>query len=316
MFEPSTVVMTQPIHASAQARIPAAGHRLRALDSPHPLTATQLGQSLDEAAGLVCHLTDLVDENVLAAPRLRVVATVSAGTDHIDMAAAARHGVHVVNTPDVLTEATADHAMALLLAVARRIPEADALVRAGRYRGWRLMDELMGLDVSGTTLGIVGMGRIGEAVARRARTAFGMQILYSGSSVRRHVDLDLDARHVQLDELLARSDFVSLHTPLTRQTRHLLDARALAAMRPHACLINTARGALVDEAALAEALLAGRLAGAGLDVFEDEPVVHERLLECRRQVVLTPHLGSATHRTRERMSHLAVDGLLERLAAG
>jgi glyoxylate reductase len=308
------VLVTQPIHRSALAKLAAAGVEVTDLAGPAPLTSDEIVRRLGAAQALVCQLTDRVDERVLSQPGLRVVATVSAGMDHIDLEAARRHGVHVVNTPDVLTEATADLTFALLLAVARRITESDTLIRSGGFRGWKLLDELMGADVAGATLGIVGMGRIGQAVAHRAG-AFGMSVLYHSRRARTDLPARLAARHVPLPELLAGSDFVSLHAPLTEDTRHLIDAEALARMRPHAYLINTSRGPLVDEAALAKALAEGTIAGAALDVFEHEPRVHPALLERTERLVLTAHAGSATARTRERMSHLAVDGLLRALAA-
>ncbi|MEY9934082.1 glyoxylate reductase [Catenulispora sp. GP43] len=199
----------------------------------------------------------------------------------------------------------------LMLAVARRITESDTLMRSGRFDGWRLMDPLMGADVSGATLGVVGMGRIGRAVARRAYAAFGMRILYSGSTPKS--GLPFEAEYVALPELLAASDFVSLHAPLTAGTHHLIDSEALARMRPTAFLINTSRGPLVDETALARALAAGTIAGAALDVFEHEPQVHPDLMSRTERVVLTAHAGSATARTREHMSMLAVEGLLAAL---
>jgi glyoxylate reductase len=308
------VLVTQAIHRTAMAKIEAAGHPVIDLASPSPLTPDELVRRLGPAEAVVCHLTDLIDERVLSQPTLRVVATVSAGIDHIDIAAARRHGVRIVNTPDVLTEATADFTLALLLAVARRIPESDALVRGGRFHGWQLLDHLMGADVSGATLGIIGMGRIGRAVAHRARAAFNMTILYHNATAKPDLPTELEARRIPLPELLARADFVSLHAPLTASTRHLIDAQALAAMQPHAYLINTARGGLVDEEALARALADGVIAGAGLDVFENEPRVHPGLLRRTERVVLAAHAGSATARTRERMSLLAVEGLLRALA--
>jgi glyoxylate reductase len=307
------VLVTQPIHESALAKLARAGHAVTNLASPVPLTAEQISEQLGSAHALICQLTDRIDERVLSHPGLRVVATVSAGMDHIDLDAAHRLGVRVVNTPDVLTEATADLTLALLLAVARRVTESDALMRSGRYRGWKLMDELMGADLHGATLGIIGMGRIGQAVAHRAR-AFGMSILYHAREPKPDLPEHLGARYAALPELLATSDFVSLHAPLTEATHHLIDAETLKLMRPHAYLINTSRGALIDEAALAKALADGRIAGAGLDVFENEPLVHPGLLARTERVVLTAHAGSATARTRERMSHLAVDGLLRALA--
>jgi glyoxylate reductase len=310
---PGSVLVTQPIHRSALRRLADAGYAVTDLASPVPLGAEQIAERLGRAQALVCHLTDRVDERVLSHPGLRAVATVSAGMDHIDLQAAGRHGVRVVNTPDVLTEASADLAFALLLAVARRITESDALVRRGGFHGWRLIDELMGADVHGSTLGVIGFGRIGQAVAHRAR-GFGMSVLYHTRRPRTDLPEHLGAQHVPLPELLASSDFVSLHAPLTEATYHLIDAEALALMRPHAYLINTSRGALVDEDALAKALAAGSIAGAGLDVFEHEPRVHPGLLARTERVVLTAHAGSATARTRERMSQLAVDGLLRALA--
>lgn len=307
------ILVTQPIHRSALAKLADAGHDVDDLASPVPLTAWEIAEHLGSAQALICHLTDRVDERVLSHPGLRAVATVSAGMDHIDLDAAERHSVRVINTPDVLTEATADLTLALLLAVARRITESDALVRSGGFRGWKLMDELVGADLSGATLGIVGMGRIGQAVAHRAR-AFGISILYHSRSPRTDLPGHLGARHAPLPYLLASSDFVTLHAPLTEATHHLIDAEALARMRPNAYLINTSRGALIDEAALAQALAEGTIAGAGLDVFEHEPQVHPGLLARTERVVLAAHAGSATARTRERMSHLAIDGLLRALA--
>jgi glyoxylate reductase len=213
----------------------------------------------------------------------------------------------------VLTDATADQAMALLLGCARRLVEADRLLRDASFPPWTLLQEPMGLDVTGRTLGIVGMGRIGAAVARRAQHGFDMPILYT--SRREHPVDGIRARRVELEELLTTADFVSLHTPLTPDTHHLIDERALRRMKPTAILINTGRGPLVDEAALARALTAGWIAGAGLDVFEFEPRVNEELLGCRQRVVLTPHLGSATDSTRRRMSALAA-GSVAALARG
>jgi glyoxylate reductase len=306
------ILITQPIHASALRNLEAAGHDVLDLASPRPLAASDIAQNLGACAALICQLTDRVDEQVLSRPSLRAVATVSAGMDHIDLDAARRHGVQIVNTPDVLTEATADFTIALLLAVARRIPESDSLIRAGRFDGWKLIDPLMGADVTGATLGIVGMGRIGQAVARRAHAAFNMPILYHSARDKPEI-ADLDARNVPLPELLSRADFVSLHAPLSPRTRHLIDADALALMRPTAYLINTARGGLIDEEALVDALAAGELAGAALDVFEHEPQVHPDLVHRTRRVVLAAHAASATTRTRERMSLLAVDALLAAL---
>ena len=271
-----------------------------------PLQPAQLAAAAAECDGLICLLTDRIDAAFLAAcPRLRVVANVAAGYDNIDVDAATRAGVAITNTPGVLTEATADLAFSLLLAAARRVPEGDAFLREGRYTHWRIRQQQMGLDVHGATLGIFGFGQIGQAMARRAR-GFAMDVLYHSATPRSaDVEAEFGARHVSFDELLERSDFLSLHAPLTPQTRHVFDAGAFARMKRTAILVNTARGALVDEAALAEALRCEVIAGAGLDVYEHEPAIHPQLLAQRERVVLLPHLGSATASTRQAMSCMA-----------
>ena len=266
---------------------------------------------LAEADALVSLLDVAVDEELLdAAPRLRVVANVAVGFDNVDLPAATRRGVVVTNTPDVLTDATADFTFALLLAAARRLAEGEALARSGDWRGWA-PDLLLGQDVAGRTLGIIGLGRIGQAVARRAR-GFDMRVLYAGRRPAAEATALL-ATHVPLDELLSRSDAVTLHCPLTAETRHIIDAAALARMKPTAVLVNTARGACVDEAALADALERGVIAGAGLDVFEHEPSIHPRLLATRR-AVLAPHLGSATLTARGNMARLSAEAVADVLA--
>jgi lactate dehydrogenase-like 2-hydroxyacid dehydrogenase len=271
-----------------------------------PLSPDELRAAVAGHEGLICLLTDRIDEEFLAAcPQLRVVANVAVGFDNIDVAAATRAGVAVTNTPRVLTDATADLAFALLLATARRVPEGDAFLRAGRYTHWRVKQEQMGVDVYGATLGLFGLGQIGRAVARRAR-GFDMTVLYH--DVQRLSDDDeraLGVAYVEFDELLERSDFVSVHAPLLDSTRHRFDAEAFARMKPTAMLINTARGPIVDEAALAAALRDGVIAGAGLDVYEREPEVDPQLLQLRERVVLLPHLGSATGSTRREMCRMA-----------
>jgi glyoxylate reductase len=306
-----TVLVTQPIHDEAVAAMRAAGAEVRCLNSPRPLGGAELAAASRDVQALVTLLTDTVDRQVLTGnPALRLVANVAVGYDNIDLAAAREAGVLVTNTPGVLTDATADLTMALLLGCARRLTEADRMVRDGDFPAWTLLQEPMGLDVTGRTLGVVGLGRIGTAVARRARHGFGMPILYTSRRERPVEAAGLDARRVELDELLAGSDYVSLHTPLTPATHHLIDERALRLMKPTAVLINTGRGPLVDEAALARALAAGRIAGAGLDVFEFEPRVSGELLACRRRVLLAPHVGSATDSTRRRMSALAAGSVI------
>jgi glyoxylate reductase len=262
---------------------------------------------------IVALLTDRIDAPLLdACPKLRIVANVAVGIDNIDLAACRARNIVVSNTPDVLTEATADFAFGLMLAAARRIAEGDRLVRSGGFTGWT-PTLLLGARVHGATLGIVGLGRIGRAVARRAR-GFGMHVLYT-----QHTRLDdalaraLGVTHVDLDELFARSDIVTLHCPLTPETRALVDAPRLARMKLGSVLVNTARGLCVDEAALAEALTHGPLAAAALDVFADEPRVHPALL-ARENVVLAPHIGSAERSTREAMARIAADNVVAVLA--
>ncbi len=255
---------------------------------------------VDGCDALLCLLTDRIDAEFFArAPRLRIVANMAVGTDNIDLAAARARGVAVSNTPDVLTDATADLAFALLLAGARRLAWADRYVRGGGFVGWR-PDLGVGLDVTGRTLGIVGWGRIGRAVAERAR-GFRMEVIWHGRNA-----------GVPLDELLERSDFVSLHVPLSPETRHLIGERELRRMRPHALLVNTARGPIVDEAALVRALREGWIAAAGLDVFEREPALSPGLADLP-QVVLAPHLGSATTATRARMAEIAAQNIVAAL---
>ncbi|TQM11654.1 2-hydroxyacid dehydrogenase [Pseudonocardia kunmingensis] len=280
-----------------------------------PLPAAELRAAVAGYDGLICLLTDRIDEELLAAnPQLRVVANVAVGYDNIDVAAATRAGVAVTNTPRVLTDATADLAFTLLLSTARRVPEGDAFLRAGQYTHWRINQEQLGVDVFGATLGLFGLGQIGRAVARRAR-GFDMTVLYHDvARLPEQDERELGVTYVEFDELLARSDFVSLHAPLLDSTRHRFDAAAFAAMKPTAMLINTARGPLVDEAALAAALRDGVIAGAGLDVYEREPEVEAQLLELRERVVLLPHLGSATGTTRREMCRMAARNVRDALS--
>lgn len=269
-------------------------------------------QRARECEGLLCLLSDAVDGALLAAsPALRVVSSCSVGVDHVDLAAATARGIPVGHTPGVLTETTADLAFALLLAAARRVGEGDRFVREGRWtpeRSWE-PDLLLGRDVHGASLGLVGLGPIGCAVARRA-AGFGMRVL-GWSRTRREVP---GVIFTGLPELLASVDFVSLHLALVPETRHCIGRAELAAMRPGSILVNTARGGLVDESALVEALRAGPLAAAGLDVFEVEPLPAESPLRRLGNVVLTPHVGSASLATRARMADLAVENLLAGLA--
>lgn len=258
--------------------------------------------------GVLCLLTDTIDEEVLAAagPACRVFANMAVGYNNVDLAAATRRGVMITNTPGVLTETTADLAWALMLAVARRIVEGDRFFRTGRWPGWGPM-QFLGQDVHGATLGIIGGGRIGAAVGRRA-VGFGMRLLYADPRPSTELD-SMGARRVDLDALLRESDFVTIHAPLDESTRHLIGRRELELMKPTAYLINTARGPIVDEAALVEALRNRRIAGAGLDVYENEPQPAAGLVELEN-VVCIPHLGSATQATRGRMASMAAENLV------
>ena len=274
-------------------------------NSEVPLSKAELVSRLNGKDGLICHIISTIDEEVLAsAPTLKVVANVAVGYNNIDVAAARRRGVIVTNTPDVLTETTADFAWTLLMATARRVVEADHYARSGRWTAWK-WDLLWGADVHGTTLGIVGFGRIGRAVARRAR-GFNMRVLYH-DAVRADaaVERELSATATDLETLLREADFVTLHTNLTPETRHLIGERTLRLMRKSAIVVNAARGPIVDEAALAQALREGWIAGAGLDVFEEEPRIHPDLLPLQN-VVLAPHIASASRDTRIAMATLAV----------
>jgi glyoxylate reductase len=262
------------------------------------------GLDLGTADALVCLLLDRIDGAVLArGPRLRVVANCAVGYDNIDVPAATAAGVCVTNTPDVLTDATAELAFALMMAAARRLGEGERLVRSGAWTGWAL-DQLIGQGLGGKTLGIIGFGRIGQALARRA-IGFGMRVIYADS---REVT-ELGAERMSVDEVFATADAVSLHCPLVPETRNLVDARRLALMKPTAVLVNTARGGCVDDGALADALTSGRLFGAGLDVYNGEPAIDPRLVACHR-VVLAPHIGSATVEARTAMAQLCADAVI------
>jgi len=257
---------------------------------------------------LICVLTDRIDGALLeAAPALRIVANIAVGYDNIDVAAAEERGVVVTNTPDVLTEATAELTWALILGVARRVGEGDRLIRAGGWKGWAL-DFMLGTELRGKQLGIIGPGRIGRAVAAKA-PAFGMSVVFAGRGKTARPGF------VSVDELLVTSDVVSLHAPGTPEMRHLINRRTLARMKRSAILINTARGTAVDEEALAWALDERLIAGAGLDVYEREPVVHPALLK-HENILLVPHLGSATRETRTAMAELAARNVLSVLAGG
>jgi glyoxylate reductase len=277
--------------------------------SDTPLPKVELIRRLKGKDALICHIISTVDEEILAAaPGLKAVCNVAVGFNNIDVEACKRRGVVVTNTPDVLTETTADFAWALLMAAARRVVEADRFARSGQWTRWQ-WDLLWGNDVYGKTLGIVGFGRIGRAVARRA-LGFNMRILYH-DTVRADAaaERELKATYMEPDALLRESDFVSLHTLLIPQTRHLINERTLRLMKKTAILVNAARGPIVDEAALVRALTEGWIAGAGLDVFEEEPKIHPGLLGLTN-VTLAPHIASASLDTRLAMATLAVRNCL------
>lgn len=296
------VFVSRPLPEQAMARL-SSNFQIAVGPADRATTPAEVLEGARNADGLVAMLSDRIDAAFLdACPRLKVISNYAVGVNNIDLDAAASRGIWVTNTPGVLTDATADLAFGLLLSVARRIPESERFLREGRFDGWAPL-LFLGADLVGATLGIVGMGRIGQAMARRAN-GFGMKIIYhSRTPLRAEDEARLSATSVPLQELIASSDFISLHCPLTPDTTHLFNAAALAQMKPTAYLINTARGPVVDEAALVEALAADRIAGAGLDVYEEEPKIHHGLMN-RADVVLAPHTGSATVGTRRKMAEM------------
>lgn len=306
------VLVTRRLPAAAMDRI-AARCDVTLYEGEDAVPRYRLLRDLVGKLGAVTLLTERVDDEFLdaAGPQLAIVANYAVGIDNVDVAACTRRGVLVSNTPDVLTETTADLAWALMMAAARRIPEGGRLIRSGRPWIWG-PQMLLGQDVHGKVLGVVGFGRIGQAVTRRA-AGFGMRVIYH--DVRRHspdIERELRAQYREFDDLLAEADFITLHTTLTDETRHLIDARRLKQMKPTAVLVNTSRGPVIDEAALADALASGEIFAAGLDVFTREPQVEPKLLELEN-AVLAPHLGSATVETRIAMGLLAADNLIATL---
>jgi glyoxylate reductase len=310
----SSVFISRRIFPEAIAAFAPAGISYTMHESDTPLSKADLIKRLQGADGLICLLNDKIDREVIgASPSLKVISNLGVGFNNIDVEAATQHGIVVTNTPDVLTETTADLAFALMISVARRITEADKYVRDGKFGEWRLIQQHSGTDLYGKVLGIIGMGRIGMAVASRGHKGFAMNILYYGHRPSRQADEELGARLVGLDELLAKSDFISIHVPLTEKTKHLLGAREFTLMKKEAYLVNTSRGPVIDEDALAEALLSGTIKGAGLDVYENEPAVNPKLLRIEQNMVLTPHIGSATLATRTNMAHVAVNNMITAL---
>jgi len=307
------VLITRIVPAAAGKTLAAAGLSFEMLGGDASPGRAELLARASGRRGVLASLSDKVDAEFLSAagPSLCVVANFAVGFENIDLAACRAAGVVATNTPDVLTDATADLTWALILAAARRVGEGERMVRAGRWVGWA-PTQMMGLELRGSTLGIVGAGRIGSAVARRA-IGFGMKVIYVHPRAAVDLERDLAARRVELEECLSTADVVSLHIPMRPENRHLLDRRRLGLIRPSAILINTARGPLIDEAALVEILRERRIAAAGLDVYEFEPKLSPGLTELEN-VVLLPHLGSATQATRDRMAELAARNIVEVLA--
>ena len=303
---PPRVVVTRHLPPEVEARL---GTLFETTLNPEdrPLAREELAAAMQRCDVLVPTVTDRIDAGLIASagPDLKLIASFGAGTDHIDLAAAAARGIMVANTPGVFTDDTADIAMEMIIGLPRRVREGIALVRRGEWTGWT-PTALLGVKLAGKTLGIVGMGRIGQAVAHRAR-AFGLAIAYHNRRrLPDRVEQAFGARHVAtLDELVAQADILSLHSPANAESRHMIDARRIGLMKPGACLINTARGDLIDQEALIAALEAGRLGGAGLDVYPDEPAVDPRLLAIPNVMTL-PHIGSATREGRGESGHKVI----------
>lgn len=305
-----TVLITASIPAVAIDRIRGAVERVEVFTDAPVMPRAELLAAVAGKAGILCLLNDRIDAELLdaAGPALKVVSTMSVGFDHIDVQACTERGVAVGNTPGVLTETTADLTLALLLATARRLPEGMAAVREGTWGAWQ-PEWLVGRDLFGATVGIVGMGRIGQAVARRL-VGFGCRILYTGTGEKENLDPALGAAYRTFENLLAESDFVTLHCPYTAQTHHLINRSTLARMKPSAILINTTRGGVVDQEALWDALSTGEIAAAGLDVTTPEPLPPDHPLLGLPNCVVLPHLGSASIATRSRMAFMAADNLI------
>ncbi|TME54168.1 MAG: D-glycerate dehydrogenase [Chloroflexi bacterium] len=279
-----------------------------------PLDEAYIRQAAEGCIGIVSQLMDPIRDGVLSTPGLKIVSNVAVGFDNIDVPAATAHKVMVTNTPGVLDDATADFAFTLVMATARRVVEADYFARSGKFKGWAI-DMILGADVFNATLGIIGIGRIGRGVAHRAK-GFNMRVLYyDPQGLPPDAEQQLGATRVELPRLLAESDFVSVHVPLTPETQHLLSTPQFGQMKKTAILINTSRGPVIDEAALVEALTAKKIAGAGLDVYEREPAIHPGLIPLPN-VVLAPHIASATVRTRSEMSAMAARNMATAVRGG
>jgi len=307
------VLLMHPILDPGPAILAEAAEVL-AYPAEQPLDEASIRRAAEGCVGIVSQLMDPIRETVLSTPGLKIVSNVAVGFDNIDVPAATAHKVMVTNTPGVLDDATADFAFTLLMAAARRIVEADSFTRQGRFRGWAI-DMMLGADVHGATLGLIGVGRIGRGVAHRAK-GFNMRVLYyDPQPLPPDAERELGATRVDLGRLLAESDFVSVHVPLTQETHHLLSTPQFGQMKRSAIIINTSRGPVIDEAALVEALNARKIAGVAMDVYEREPAVHPGLIPMPN-VVLAPHIASATVRTRSEMSAMAARNMATAVRGG
>jgi len=286
-------------------------HELEIYEGDAPPSKEEIIEGVKDKDALICLLTDKIDAEVMdSAPNLKIIANYAVGIDNIDVEEATKRGILVTNTPGVLTETVADLAWALLMAIARRIVEGDKFMKEGKFKGWAPL-LMLGSDVYGKTIGIIGAGRIGSAVARRAK-GFNMRILYYSRKRNEKLEEECNAKYVDLETLLKEADFVSLHTPLTEETYHMIGEKGLKMMKPTAYLINTARGKCVDENALVKALKEGWIKGAALDVFENEPAIHPELKKLDN-VVLTPHIGSASYETRSKMAVMVAKNVIAAL---
>lgn len=306
------VFVTRKIPGTGLDKLRQEGHEVVVSEKDGVLTRAELIERLkrEDPDAVLCLLTDRIDGEIFdAATRAKIFANYAVGFDNIDLEAAAARGVTITNTPDVLTEAVAEHTVALIMALARRVVESDRFMREGRYDGWGPL-LLLGMELKGKILGLVGGGRIGARVAEIMHKGFGMHVVYHDLKQNDFLEKEFSATFKpELDELLSASDVISIHLPLTDETRHLFNKTTFARMKPSALLINTARGAIVDEAALAEALKDGIIAGAALDVFENEPSIHPDLLPLQN-VIVTPHIASATTEAREEMSVVAAENII------
>ncbi len=307
MVERKKVLVTRDLPGDALSQLKGVSDFL--IEPPtQPLSRERLLEVIPKADALICLLSETIDQTVMdRAKNLKVISNYAVGYNNIDLEYATQKGIYVTNTPDVLTEATADLAWALMLAAARRVVEGDKMVRSGNFKGWT-PDLLLGSEVYGKTLGVIGLGRIGSAVIKRAK-GFGMPVIYWSREKKTGFKEQLDLEYMSLPELLKKADFISVNVALTPQTRHLIGQKEFSLMKKNAIIVNTARGPIIDEEALAEALKTGLIKAAGLDVYENEPDINPELRELDN-VVFTPHVGSGTEETRAKMAQMVVDDVL------